>query len=278
MFNQFRSYYPQGSLVTELAAIDHGMYIVRCLVQVEGTTLVTGMAAAHTVELAEDQARNRALAVLGMDSITTPKAPETPRFNPETPRPNSEVSPALHSIPKVPATLSSESLAEVHSTPSSDTRGLGDTPSFSSFESKTEEMAEATVASSPRDDEMSFIQETVPQEPSPPSEETPLWQPEKTQKKSKKSASTQNKEMSTSSSSQKQAEVDLAPTPAADDTPIDFSDIIARTNVELKRLGWTTQQGKEYLLQTYGKRSRQLLTDGELLDFLHYLESVPAPE
>jgi cell division protein FtsN len=138
-------------------------------------------------------------------------------------------------------------------------------------------MAEATVKSPLIDDEMSFIQETVPQEPSPPSEETPLWQPEKTSKKSKKSASTQNKETSTPSSTQKQPEVDLAPTPTAD-TPIDFSDIIARTNVELKRLGWTTQQGKEYLLQTYGKRSRQLLTDAELLDFLHYLESVPAPE
>jgi hypothetical protein len=61
-------------------------------------------------------------------------------------------------------------------------------------------------------------------------------------------------------------------------TPVDFSDIIARTNVELKRLGWTNHQGRDYLLQTYGKRSRQLLTDAELLDFLHHLESEPAPE
>jgi replicative superfamily II helicase len=60
-------------------------------------------------------------------------------------------------------------------------------------------------------------------------------------------------------------------------SPIDFSDIIARTNTELKRLGWTNQQGRDYLVQTYGKRSRQLLTDGELLDFLHYLESEPSP-
>ncbi len=58
---------------------------------------------------------------------------------------------------------------------------------------------------------------------------------------------------------------------------IDFSEIVARTNVELKRLGWTNQKTRDYLLQTYGKRSRQLLTDAELLDFLHHLESEPSP-
>jgi hypothetical protein len=58
--------------------------------------------------------------------------------------------------------------------------------------------------------------------------------------------------------------------------PIDLSDAIARTSVELKRLGWNNQQGREYLEQTYGKRSRQHLNDQELLEFLHYLESLPS--
>jgi len=66
------------------------------------------------------------------------------------------------------------------------------------------------------------------------------------------------------------------PSPTA--SPIDFSELIARTNVELKRLGWTNQQGRDYLIKTYGKRSRQLLTDEQLLDFLHYLESEPSPQ
>jgi len=60
-------------------------------------------------------------------------------------------------------------------------------------------------------------------------------------------------------------------------SPMDFS-IIGRTNMELKRLGWTNQQGRDYLIETYGKRSRQLLTDEQLLDFLHYLESEPSPQ
>jgi formylglycine-generating enzyme required for sulfatase activity len=57
----------------------------------------------------------------------------------------------------------------------------------------------------------------------------------------------------------------------------EFSELVARTNVELKRLGWTNQQGRDYLIKTYGKRSRQLLTDAEMLDFLHYLASEPSP-
>jgi hypothetical protein len=75
-------------------------------------------------------------------------------------------------------------------------------------------------------------------------------------------------------------EPEPAPTPnlTPADTPIDFSDVIARTNVELKRLNWTSEQGRDYLLQTYGKRSRQLLTDEELLEFLQYLESLPSPK
>lgn len=53
----------------------------------------------------------------------------------------------------------------------------------------------------------------------------------------------------------------------------DDSDLIRETNFQLKRLGWTSQQGKDYLLDKYGKRSRQLLSIEELKDFLLYLES-----
>ncbi len=36
--------------------------------------------------------------------------------------------------------------------------------------------------------------------------------------------------------------------------------------------GWTSEQGREYLERTYGKRSRHQLTDEELMSFLLYLE------
>ena len=64
---------------------------------------------------------------------------------------------------------------------------------------------------------------------------------------------------------------------AFDTASTDLSDVIAQTDVEMRRLGWTSQQGREYLEQTYRKRSRQQLTDEELLEFLLYLESQPVP-
>jgi hypothetical protein len=60
-------------------------------------------------------------------------------------------------------------------------------------------------------------------------------------------------------------------------TILNDKELINRTSEEMQRLGWTIQQGRDYLVQAYGKLSRQLLTDEELLEFLRYLESQPTP-
>lgn len=265
MFNQFRVHYPKGSLITELSAIDHGKYIVRCLVQVEGTTLVTGLAAAETVELAEEQARSRALAVLGISFTTAPAEPkETPLADREVPQP-------LTQEPIAPRAFSSDNLHETQSTLFPEPALARDTSSFSSFESKSEALADRALKNSRVADEITFSDEAPPEVSPSEDVEAPLWMTQT------KSSQTQLNDTPMPSSTQTRLEADTSRA-APPDTPIDFSDIIARTNVELKRLGWTTQQGKDYLLQTYGKRSRQLLTDAELLDFLHHLESQPTPE
>ncbi len=62
-----------------------------------------------------------------------------------------------------------------------------------------------------------------------------------------------------------------------DSNPVDLSDIIAQTDVEMTRLGWSSVQGRSYLEKTFNKRSRQQLTDEELLTFLLYLESQATP-
>lgn len=62
-----------------------------------------------------------------------------------------------------------------------------------------------------------------------------------------------------------------------DSSPVDLSDIIAQTDVEMARLGWSSLQGRTYLEKTFNKRSRQQLTDEELLTFLLYLESQTTP-
>lgn len=59
--------------------------------------------------------------------------------------------------------------------------------------------------------------------------------------------------------------------------PVNLSDVIAQTDVELRRLNWSVADGREYLTSTYGKRSRHDLTDEELLAFLLHLEALPTP-
>jgi retron-type reverse transcriptase len=56
--------------------------------------------------------------------------------------------------------------------------------------------------------------------------------------------------------------------------PINLSDLIALTEAELQRLGWNEKKRRRHLKKTYGKQSRQQLTDEELVEFLHYLKSL----
>ncbi|MEH2443706.1 MAG: hypothetical protein V7K16_26105 [Nostoc sp.] len=57
--------------------------------------------------------------------------------------------------------------------------------------------------------------------------------------------------------------------------PVDFFEVLTKTDAEMQRLGLTVEWGREHLIKNYGKRSRTLLTEVELLDFLQYLQSQP---
>ena len=58
-------------------------------------------------------------------------------------------------------------------------------------------------------------------------------------------------------------------------TPVDFNEAKRLTGIEIKRLGWTTEQKREYLKKNYrGKRSRLHLTDEEILNFLGELRAI----
>ncbi|NJN72456.1 MAG: hypothetical protein HC799_06375 [Limnothrix sp. RL_2_0] len=213
----FRQQYPAGGLVSELAAIEHGQYIVRVLVQQGGVTLSSGLAAATSVEEAEDLARARALNLLGgtVNPVVVSSAgavvPKKQVPRPASPTP--VVAPVVKAVTQMP-----------------------------------------TPAPAPANEFKFEMPLSVPPDPEPVIEYEPA--PEMA-----KNAST-------------------PPATGTVDTSgeaLDFSDIIARSDVELKRLGWTSEQGRNYLLETYGKRSRQLLSDEELLEFLRYLESQSTP-
>jgi hypothetical protein len=53
----------------------------------------------------------------------------------------------------------------------------------------------------------------------------------------------------------------------------DISDVLSQIDVELERLQWTADTGRQHLKAVYGKTSRQLLNSGQLLDFLGYLRN-----
>ncbi|WP_442940652.1 hypothetical protein [Nostoc sp.] len=59
--------------------------------------------------------------------------------------------------------------------------------------------------------------------------------------------------------------------------PVNFAELLAKTDIEMQRLGLTKEQGRDHLIKSYGKRSRFLLTDEQLHEFLQYLVSQPTP-
>ena len=190
---QFRVQYPEGRLIADLISLHEGQYVVRAAILHQGETLATGLAASADVQVAEDKARERAIAALG---IVT-EASFSPRVEP----------------------------VEDEREPYSESEGLLEEEDLGP---PIEAIEESGL------EEESAVENIAPAKPS--------------------AAAIALENFSTSAN------------------PVDLSDVIAQTDVELARLGWTSVQGREYLEKTYGKRSRQQLTDEELMSFLLYLE------
>ncbi|MBR8840256.1 MAG: hypothetical protein DSM106950_41270 [Stigonema ocellatum SAG 48.90 = DSM 106950] len=257
MLAQFQSLYPQGSLISELVQIYHGKYIVRASVQIEGVTRATGMAAAETLEDAEDQARSRALMVLGITNTpplsvafslepTVPLNPNPTLVTTSGLTESSGYSPAINSFPQTQATTFTPSNAN--------SLDLGQRfPVISQQEAELEPpMENWGMMSDTLSEENNLLPRVSTSNVTPfaprsynPPEDLPTK--DTTGKKKKKSE------------------------------PVDLSDVIAKTDVHIERLGWTKEYGRDYLKKTYGKLGRTLLTEDELLDFLRYLESQPTP-
>ncbi|MGB7249080.1 MAG: hypothetical protein WBC73_09085 [Phormidesmis sp.] len=217
---KFRAHYPEGCLIADLVSMHDGQYVVRAAIVQKGETLATGLAASADVQIAEDKARERAIAALGIVPVhQTHGGAHSESANRESA--NRELA------------NNSETIA-----------------------SKPEPVAPAQSA--PLDADSATDAEAVP--PIPPEEDLgpPIDAIEENSEAiapAKPSAATLALESFNTSVN-----------------PVDLSDVIAQTDVELTRLGWTSAQGRDYLEKTYGKRSRQHLSDEELMSFLLYLE------
>ena len=86
MLAQFKIRYPQGTVISELIEIDRNRYIVKASVVIDGVTIVTGMAGCETIELAEDLAQQRALALLDLNIPRNDLAETNPKNLPKNTR------------------------------------------------------------------------------------------------------------------------------------------------------------------------------------------------
>ncbi len=314
---QFRRAYPTGSILAEFVTIHADQFVVRVLVQVGNQPLGSALATGSTVEHAEDRAKLRAIAsVLSLhDGVLEPTSPFQPAASPLVP--HGWMSPPSPSTPEVltPEVLTPEvSTQPIGDRHPSSSASISPTSISSTSISPTHVDGIATddwIHSMDTPDMpppmIEFPDEGHPlpslsSEPDPPklsthASDTSAVPPHSKSKKSPSSDANTSPDGETRSPKKASKKKSTASQPTPEPTPpqstgsgtplgidsssmvltADLSDIIAKTSVELRRLGWTDVQGREHLERVYGKRSRQQLTDPELFDFLTYLESQPTP-
>lgn len=253
---KFRHRYPQGSLVSELIEIDRGTYIVKALVQIDNLILATALAGAATVEAAEDAAKERAIATLFLDQqpntssfLTQPDPAKVQSQSGASSSLNSEIKPEKTSNHKI------VNFSKPQAEPAIESQN--------SFPDLTPAIAVEAPLPQPQLD----LSPQVPVVSSDPPTETNLF------------GDTFTAETSTAIFTDEDNNVDALATDliSPELEAMDFNEIKQKTDIEIKRLSWTKDQGKEFLMSRYGKRSRLHLTDEQLLEFLRYLEKLPNP-
>jgi hypothetical protein len=315
LFVQLQTRFPGSSLVAELVQIHAAVFVVKATVVMGSTVLASSMAGAESVELAEDQARLRVLNVLGIvptASLDLTKdltnlsafADRTPPQHQESLKAGSLKAGGIAEItaPPDPAIATKLSLEEVAQLPGivkgiklkvGSTSRVEENYQFSSPQGSPE----AFLASSSDEPEADYggfstdygevAQPTTLYEPNvttttaatavAESFEQPLdttLKPSlsKNGKANKNDEKKNDEKKAIAPSISAHADLD-----APSDEPDDLSSLIALTDVEMDRIGWTKSEGRDYLKQTYGKATRQRLELDELLDFLNYLRALPSP-
>lgn len=279
MLAQFQSLYPNGSLISELVDIFQGKYIVRASVQIDGVTRATGLSAAETVEAAEDQARTRALMVLGVANSQQTQA----ELSPKQTIPVQSTATINTTVGVNESTYAPKKDRDLELANSKTEISL---PSSSSKNIEPDLFATNTLNNTKSDTYTPDLSPSLPlttsREPAfaPPADDLPVevtHQPETPTF----SGMTASNVTPFTPRSYSFSETTATPTTTSKRKkkaePVDLSDVIAKTDVELQRLGWTPEQGREHLIKTYGKRGRTLLTEEELHSFLQYLQSQPDP-
>ncbi len=258
MLEQFRAIYPTGCLISEFVTVHNGKFVVRSLVLLDGVVVATALGAGDTVESAEDASRARSLSWFGWKGLTSARTP-------------SEVLSSPPSVSPPPTSVSRRSVPSI-STPVSP-------PPQKDIKGKSVPQLGETPTPKPIYEDTSVTSGTIS---SPLKEmDSDAWLTASYDSSVDKPSSMESVSEDPTSRNSLTVETTL-PTSVVEEEglvsqPVDHSDAIAKTDVQIRRLGWNTKQGREFLQTRYGKSSRQLLSDEELFDFLQYLQSLPDP-
>lgn len=265
---EFRDRHPTASICSDVLQVHNEQFVVQVTVEAPELGRATGLSSHVDIEVAEDRARARALQALGWGHGNSAGTAE-----PIAPLP--EVAPLL------PTTVAPE---DVEESEVSDERAA---PRLSQPAASGPDLPAApaiSVAEVPKSKPSPLV--TKPRSPVPSS------------KNGSGSTSTVKSPVASPSAAAviaPESETPLAPQPdnepaiaaavladaptepidlAALPAPINLSDVIAQTDIELRRLGWSVETGRDYLEKTYDKRSRHELSEEELIQFLCHLESL----
>jgi hypothetical protein len=286
LFVQLQSRYPTSALLTELVQVQDGQYIVKAIVQISGSAIASSMAAASTVEQAEDQARSRVLALLGVGSSingVVPSPPPIPALDPLPPKRNGFAT----LPPSTPPTWLDQELAVADLSPLPTTPEPLPAPAPLPTSDEIPDYFVDPLEESPKLEVTSFSDFSEPA----PVEEFSAPTPMKENRDRPASKPKKGTRAEAALEALRQAEAAAAqippitmsepgpPAPTPEQPlpePDDLSFLIAQTDIEMDRVGWTKQQGRDYLKATYNKSTRQRLDADELMDFLNYLRALPS--
>ena len=300
MFNHFRTYYPQSNLISELVKIDRGQYIVRAIATANNITLATSFGTAATIEQAEDIARARLLAFMDIPPAdassvaqqATPHKTATPASPPPEPPPvvkkappEPDPTPVVTAPPPEPTPVVTEPSPEPEPTPVVKKAPPEPDPTpvivenFNFDEAIAQTDVELKRLGWSKIQGRDYLQKTYGADKVARKDLTA----EELTSFLEYLRELPNPSETVTSDSPAPSLAAETPSPAASpsvaealvDPNFNFPETMSQINLEKKRLGWTKGQEQDYLLETYGKRSRQLLMDQELAEYWDYLRSLP---
>jgi hypothetical protein len=310
--DRFRRQYPQGSIISDLVQIHGDQYVVKVSVSLANTVLVSTLAADANLMLAENRAIERALTILGIrdsqqpahepvnltvtplpdlpkgltNSVEQPKAAVASELLPNgaTSLPEPLVTPVITNLETTaaPVIIQETSLPAVPAVPAAEpiriqvgvASEISEQPmKFDIIPSFSEPDAEITM---PTTNGKVVIDSALPEIPAilpePPIEsvsasEVPVAKSSRTKK-----ATTTPDPLPTVTADE--ASLDETTVPIAE-PPLSVTDMIPMINMELKRLGWSKDRGRDYMVSLYNKRASALLSDDELFGLLQHLQAEP---